>query len=471
MNETTRFAETVTEANPMKDARKRTFKGTGIVGLLAVAVFLAAGPAPSGAASKCPHRDGLIRYYPEDVLFAGAAKIRDMRTTLAGMEGLIRALGGDEAFRKYTEGLKNFDSEFGVDLKAELDNITGEAGFFLDLENLDALIAASGRNKREAPRVFLKNVCLLVGLKDPERFDAFVEKLAARAQWKPETISGPSFSYIRIPMEGKNWSLPLVYTHHKGAALIAFSEETLTSALETGRSGRNLGTSPDYIKTFRLLSSNPDSWGYLNLPKLARLLDNSAVIKGVVALKPEAQRVYTYVMGLQKEMSGVGWTVVRTEGGILKQAFGPDLVSSPLAAVASAGIVSAVSASRLELSIEGRKQETTMSDIRTIGTAVQSFDVDAGKYPGPTEGFVPVERIRAELEPEYVKILPLKDAWGHDILYRSDGKSFAILSPGSDGKLDMPYGPQIEKAETRKPEDDLVYSDGRFVRAPAASAP
>jgi len=109
------------------------------------------------------------------------------------------------------------------------------------------------------------------------------------------------------------------------------------------------------------------------------------------------------------------------------------------------------------------------SMIRDIGTAVEAFEADRGKYPGPTDGLVPIEQIRAQLVPGYAASIPLQDAWGFDMLYRSDGKDYVILSPGKDGKLDMPYGREIEEAATQKFEDDLVFADGRFIRAPGES--
>ena len=47
----------------------------------------------------------------------------------------------------------------------------------------------------------------------------------------------------------------------------------------------------------------------------------------------------------------------------------------------------------------------TMSDIRTIATAVEAFATDENKYPQASE-------LKKALEPTYVKELPVKDGWG-----------------------------------------------------------
>ncbi len=118
------------------------------------------------------------------------------------------------------------------------------------------------------------------------------------------------------------------------------------------------------------------------------------------------------------------------------------------------------------------KQTATMADIRSIGTAVESFGVENDAYPRPTAGVGLVESVRDQLEPNYIKELPTTDAWGNPYLFWSDGTSYMIVSLGSDGVADVPYGDAspprsvIKGGPARGSESDIVFVDGEFIQWP-----
>jgi type II secretion system protein G len=231
-----------------------------------------------------------------------------------------------------------------------------------------------------------------------------------------------------------------------------------------------LSTSPDYQRVFKHLPKNVDSWGYLNLPKIMKLLRESAVVQGFIAAKPEAQKVFEYAKGLEKELFGAGWTSYRSEGAVLRQSCYPDVIPSFAGGATTIGIVSSIAIPNLMSSTQKEKQKRTMSDMRAIGVAVESFVVDNGMWPGPTKGYVPVEEIKAKLEPTYIRELPTKDAWGNPYLYWSNEKEYIFYSRGKDGQEDEPYGQEIGKkiqeAATSRFENDIIYSNGKFIRHP-----
>jgi type II secretory pathway pseudopilin PulG len=118
-----------------------------------------------------------------------------------------------------------------------------------------------------------------------------------------------------------------------------------------------------------------------------------------------------------------------------------------------------------------------MTDLRSIGTAIESFAVDNNTYPGPTPDWVTLGAIATDLEPTYIRSLPRVDGWGHPYLFWSNGKKYAVVSVGADGILDQEY---LEAGEatspfggnpvaTPDPNGDIVFADGQFVRYPAGS--
>ncbi len=109
------------------------------------------------------------------------------------------------------------------------------------------------------------------------------------------------------------------------------------------------------------------------------------------------------------------------------------------------------------------------ADLRSIGTAIESFAVDNNVYPGPTAGLVPIDALAAQLEPIYIKHVPREDPWRRPYYVWSDGKSYLLVSGGSDGLLEGAYvDPAALGAgqETNDPAADIVFADGQFVRWP-----
>lgn len=110
------------------------------------------------------------------------------------------------------------------------------------------------------------------------------------------------------------------------------------------------------------------------------------------------------------------------------------------------------------LAIGRGKQKTHMADMRAMGTAIEAYYVDHKAYP---VGRSKISAIRAELEGNYIAGLPVKDRWGNDYLYQSDGiESYTITSIGKDHKLD---GPVIYRGPITRFTNDMVFSNGIFI--------
>ncbi len=112
--------------------------------------------------------------------------------------------------------------------------------------------------------------------------------------------------------------------------------------------------------------------------------------------------------------------------------------------------------------IEAELQASTLRGINTVATAVEAFAIDNKRYPGPTEGFVPVETIRKDVQPMYVTSLPTSDAWGGALLYWSDGASYRIVSYGADRVANQPLDDPRAGTSTLNFEGDIVFENGRF---------
>lgn len=132
--------------------------------------------------------------------------------------------------------------------------------------------------------------------------------------------------------------------------------------------------------------------------------------------------------------------------------------------------------------IERGSQRRTMSDMRTIGIAWESFAKDhrtccpgEGSFPELSWGNLTGERLETMLVPNYLKKLPAGDAWGKDFQYavscpEGDQTShYMIRSAGRNGKWDG--DDYTEGTRTKSYDCDIVYMDGRFICWPEGLNP
>jgi len=141
--------------------------------------------------------------------------------------------------------------------------------------------------------------------------------------------------------------------------------------------------------------------------------------------------------------------------------------------VAILGIIAAIAIPNYLTAMERSKQKRTMADIRSLGTALESYAVDNNQYPKDPAG------LTEALVPKYMRTVPRVDGWGHELQYvcvkdatapQSETCSgYAIGSAGKDGRfeheslLDALTG---EEKRTSNFDCDIIYSKGIFVQYP-----
>lgn len=164
---------------------------------------------------------------------------------------------------------------------------------------------------------------------------------------------------------------------------------------------------------------------------------------------------YMYYKHMQKKLSELhqinilsdtqkAATIART-GGVNNLALLLPLLLIPLM-----GIVAAIAVPNLLTAIQRSKRSRTAADMRAIGTALGSFQVDENQFP--------IQRTEGNLSNE---ILPgsyyegvFSDGWQTPFRYVSDGKTYKLISYGKDKKAG--------KTSTEF-DEDIIYADGRFI--------
>lgn len=135
-----------------------------------------------------------------------------------------------------------------------------------------------------------------------------------------------------------------------------------------------------------------------------------------------------------------------------------------LIVVAIIGIIAAIAIPNLLNAIQRAKQKGTMGDIKSIGTAVETYITDM---------YISVQETNMDglyyLEPFYIKRLPIADGWGADweYLYVANAALYSIGSGGKDQTVEQ-WDDRGTYLVTDFPgyNNDITYSNGQFAYFP-----
>jgi len=142
-----------------------------------------------------------------------------------------------------------------------------------------------------------------------------------------------------------------------------------------------------------------------------------------------------------------------------------------LIVVAIIGIIAAIAIPNLLNAIDRSKQKRTMADIRSIGTACEEYAIDNNFYPfigsGALADLTATSAVTLALQPNYIKLVPLKDGWNWAIQYGTlaGGAGYTIASPGKDGIMTTPF----VVLQTKIFNCEIVFMQGQFVEYPEGS--
>ncbi len=112
--------------------------------------------------------------------------------------------------------------------------------------------------------------------------------------------------------------------------------------------------------------------------------------------------------------------------------------------------------------------------IRHFAVLVEDFAKTNGVYPTILRGtgLQPYRLLESALPEADIHRYPATDLDGRDLLYWSDGKGYAVIAVGSDGKPDMDYatilsvpGPNARavcRGESSDPASDIVFWNGQL---------
>ncbi len=129
-----------------------------------------------------------------------------------------------------------------------------------------------------------------------------------------------------------------------------------------------------------------------------------------------------------------------------------------LIVVAIIGIIAAIAIPNLLNAIDRGKQKRSMADMRSIGTAVESYAVDNNFYPR-NQSAIPSTLIA----PIYIKTVPATDGWNNTWVFASNatGSQYTITSYAKDAAASALTGGQTQDFNC-----DIIFANGQFFQWP-----
>ena len=140
-----------------------------------------------------------------------------------------------------------------------------------------------------------------------------------------------------------------------------------------------------------------------------------------------------------------------------------------LIVVAIIGLVAAIAIPNMLAAVQKARQKRSMSDMRTLGIALERYTIDYGGYPAVKAGlFSPVFLL---LNPAEFIGNRMLDGWRVEFLWVPSNipsgspfpSTYRLICTGKDLTQDpLPYSQRL----TRYFDCDIVYDDGQFFQAP-----
>ena len=129
-----------------------------------------------------------------------------------------------------------------------------------------------------------------------------------------------------------------------------------------------------------------------------------------------------------------------------------------LIVVAIIGIIAAIAIPNLLNAIDRGKQKRSMADMRTIGTAVESYAVDNSKYPVA----VTASALASVVSPVFIRTMPTTDGWSNQYSIASASNQYTITSLGRDNTSQG----CLTGTFTTGFDQDLCFANGQFIQYP-----
>lgn len=105
-----------------------------------------------------------------------------------------------------------------------------------------------------------------------------------------------------------------------------------------------------------------------------------------------------------------------------------------LIVMAILGMLAVMVAPNLFNQADSARRDAVLSQISSLGSALDAYRLDMGQYPESLDGLLRNSSGRASWNGPYLRGEVPSDPWGNAYVYDTDGRTFTLMSYGADGR-------------------------------------
>jgi type II secretory pathway pseudopilin PulG len=405
-----------------------------------------------------PHELTGLKMLPADTVMAGFADCK-LNVLWQWIKNQVEA-SALPGVKKAILSVEPMMQQQGIQLSQLLESLTG-MGYLISLDSSTKCPIPMGKIALEIPEPAIAIVCFV---KDESLFNLLQAKLPMANPSEEKGMKKLQFQAPKMP-----FTLEPVIVQKDNMMILASNNKILDAMFAAKDKGNGLIATEEFKKLSTRIPTNGNSFRFVSQRFLGTFLDIQRKIvemtKGATGKEAKDMAIFDL---FAPKMAVFGVLQNTDEGTVymLNHTMGFESMIL-LPAAAAAGIVAAIAIPNLLTALQKGKQKATMGDMKSAAMAIESYLTDNYKAP-EAKSFAELNPI---LSPFYIKILPLKDAWGNDFHYyhgTGDKKDeYAIGSGGRDGVFNGWDQAGFYLVTTMNGFDsDIIFANGNFVYGP-----
>jgi type II secretory pathway pseudopilin PulG len=405
-----------------------------------------------------PHELTGLKMLPADTVMAGFADCK-LNVLWQWIKNQVEA-SALPGVKKAILSVEPMMQQQGIQLSQLLESLTGMS-YLISLDSSTKCPIPMGKMALEIPEPAIAIVCFV---KDESLFNLLQAKLPMANPSEEKGMKKLQFQAPKMP-----FTLEPVIVQKDNMMILASNNKILDAMFAAKDKGNGLIATEEFKKLSTRIPTNGNSFRFVSQRFLGTFLDIQRKIvemtKGATGKEAKDMEIFDL---FAPKMAVFGVLQNTDEGTVymLNHTMGFESMIL-LPAAAAAGIVAAIAIPNLLTALQKGKQKATMGDMKSAAMAIEAYLTD--NYNAPeAKSFAELNPI---LSPFYIKILPLKDAWGNDFHYyhgTGDKKDdYAIGSGGRDGVFNGWDQTGFYLVTTMKGFDnDIIFANGNFVYGP-----
>jgi hypothetical protein len=405
-----------------------------------------------------PHGQDELKMLPADTVMAGFHDF-NMKALWEWIKNEAETSNIPEV-KKSVLSLEPLLKSQGIELEKLLGSFSGRMGMVLVLNKDKKTMLPLGNFQVEIPN---PDFVLVFSTHDSYLFDLLQKKLPFAQKSEEKGVEK-----LIIPLPPMPVPLKPVIWQRDHLLFLASNETMVDSMFNSLKNGDGLIITDEFKKMSAYMPEKGNGFRFVSSRLFRLIIDiQHKTTQASGNLKQEENKITSEFFDmLPKELSLYSVTQ-NTDSGLVinfNHNFNFEYIALlPMSAIV--GAISAVAIPNMLTSAQKAKQKATMADMKAIAVAIERYILEKRVAPQGNS----IAEIRVQLEPEYIKQLPIKDAWGNDFAY-SIGKSkteYYLGSGGRDGLFNgfKQNGSYSIKAITDF-NNDIIIQNGEFILYP-----